>query len=236
MNTPIDCVITENEYGFYCVPKSMLGQPVINELMHNQVYESRTLGHILDNCGNGVIIHAGAFIGDMLPALGQLKNRVFAFEPSMLSYRCAEMTMKLNFKDGEHNIKLKNKGLGSEYLTGIPMVSGRGEGVPLGGESRVLKDAGATPADQLEYIDITTIDFELASPKGVSVIHLDIEGFEEEALKGATKTLRESLPMLILEVASDQYVETPFYEDFIFGELGYVEVERHRGNRVYIVP
>ena len=214
----------------------MLGQPVINELMAGAVYEERTLFHILDNCGDGIIIHAGAFIGDMLPALGGRKNRVFAFEPVPLSYRCAKMTIDLNFLPEEHNIKLINKGLGAEYTSGIPMATGRGEDVPMGGESRVLKAVGAMPEDQVDYIDITTIDFELASPRGVSVIHLDVESYEEEALKGAKKTLRESKPMLILEIANDMYVETPFFEEFIFGELGYEEVERHRGNRVYIVP
>jgi len=214
----------------------MLGQPVINELMHVAVYEAHTIGYILDNCGTGTIVHAGAFVGDMLPAISSMKNLVLAFEPSIVSFRCAQITLQLNFQEYEHRTELQNKGLGVEFTSDIPLVSMRDGVKPLGGESRILQHIGNTPEEFLEYIDITTIDHEVPVHDDVSVIHLDIEGYEEKALMGAKKTLQDSRPMLILEIASEQYIETPFYDDFIFGELGYREVERHRGNRIYIVP
>jgi len=214
----------------------MLGQPVINELMAGQVYEENTIGYILDNCGNGTIVHAGAFIGDMLPAISGMKNRVIAFEPSLVSFRCAQITLQLNFQEHEHKTVLKNKGLGAEKASDIPLVSMRDAVKPLGGETRILQHIGNTPKEFVEYINITTIDHEVPDTDDVTVIHLDVEGYEEKTLMGAKKTLQDSTPMLILEIASEQYIETEFYDEFIFGELGYREVERHRGNRIYIVP
>lgn len=237
MRTPIDCTIASNKFGYYCVPNNMMSQPVVNELMHGAVYEHHTIGYIREHCGTGTIVHAGAFVGDMLPAISGMKNYVLAFEPVLTHFRCAQITMQLNFLPSEHRTKLINKGLGSEYSTGtVPLVMMRDDVKPLGGESRILQHVGNTPEEFIERIDITTIDFEVPSTKNVSVIHLDVEGYEEQALMGAKQTLRDSKPMLILEIASEQYVDTPFYEDFIFGELGYEEVERHRGNRFYIVP
>jgi hypothetical protein len=61
---------------------------------------------------------------------------------------------------------------------------------------------------------------------------LDIEGYEEEALKGATELLRRDRPILILEMWQDSYLDTPFFKDFIFGELNYVKGQKLYENTV----
>jgi hypothetical protein len=89
----------------------------------------------------------------------------------------------------------------------------------MGGTSKVVYKS----TDTTEIIEIRKIDDEVKLHVNdyVSIIQLDVEGYEEKALKGAVATLREFKPILILEMWSKEAYNTEFFNDVIFGELGY---------------
>ena len=57
----------------------------------------------------------------------------------------------------------------------------------------------AETAKQNKKVTIDTVTIDSVVKDEVSIIHLDVEGFETQALKGAMKTIREYKPILILE-------------------------------------
>ncbi len=232
----LDCVIATNNYGFVCIPKSCLHRSVGKVLMAGRVFEQATIDRIIEHRGDGTVVHAGAFVGDMLPAISGLGKRVYAFEPGRGFYRCAQITLNLNFDD-EHATILINKGLADKEISDAPLLSGQTEELSEGGASRILRTTDGVEPYRIERVGLTTID-ETVPIGDVSVIHLDVEGFEENALRGGIRTLRATKPVLILEIGRDddhRRIETEFYQDIIFGELGYRQVGKSfHGNRLYM--
>lgn len=231
---PLDCVIGKNVYGNYAVPVCTATTETLAKcILDGGVHEPETIQYILDNRGDGVVVHAGTYFGDFLPAISGKGHRVYAFEPGLEWYRCAKITLDLNFLEGEHDTKLYNFGLGAERESGRQLLTLRTEDEGEGGASRIIGQPDGVEPFRMQYIELVTIDLIVSEKKEVSVIQLDIEGFEEEALKGAKKTLIASKPLLILEVANNIMLDTEFYKDFIFGELEYKEVDKVRGNYVF---
>jgi FkbM family methyltransferase len=230
----IDCTIVKNEYGYNCVLNSAAHRTVCVELLAGVMHEPETIEYILANRGDGIVIHAGAFIGDMLPALSGKGKRLYAFEPGDEFFRCARITMDLNFAEGEHSTILINKGLGDKVVSGVPLLSKESEELSEGGGSRILRTTEGVEDFRYEDIQLTTIDLEVRDIAEVSLIHLDVEGFEEQALRGGETCIRVSKPILLIEVGRDDLeVESDYINEVIFGELGYIEVDRFRGNRAY---
>jgi FkbM family methyltransferase len=213
---------------------------VAQNLLAGQVHEQRTIDCILKYREEGAVIHAGAFIGDMIPALSG-RNTLYAFEPGKEFFRCCKITLDLNFADDEHNTILFNMGLGAEPRIDAPLLTKENEERSEGGASRIMQNPDGVEPYRMESVEITTIDNALPlclertliyNP--ITVIHLDVEGYEEEALKGGIENIRHYKPVLIVEIGlDDTRIETDFYRDIIFGELGYKEIDRFHGNRVY---
>jgi FkbM family methyltransferase len=74
-------------------------------------------------------------------------------------------------------------------------------GNALGGRSRFT--AGSDGKD-LERVEVVAIDEVVPKERTVSVIHLDVEGFEQEALTGALARIQKDRPLLILETVPDE--------------------------------
>lgn len=85
-------IISHNEYGKYCVPKSSSIRPAARKILSGEVYEPETIEFMRVNCGDGDVVHAGAYFGDFLPALSagmSAGGKVWAFEPNFENYYCA---------------------------------------------------------------------------------------------------------------------------------------------------
>ena len=221
------CVFAENEYGTYCIPKSSVHRPAAQHVISGQVWEPDTLKFIRDNCEeNGIIFHAGTYFGDFLPALSEC-YKVLAYEPSLENYRCAELTILMNELT---NVKLSHMALG-EICDSANVQTFNQNNVALGGAAKILPESNK----MTERVRITTIDHERAEHQAwgdISIIQLDVEGYEGEALKGAIRSLRAQKPILILEVWNDNVLQTDFFQETIFGELGYIEDGRLHDNIV----
>jgi FkbM family methyltransferase len=217
----VEYKIAENEYGKYAVPINVINYDGLSRsLLNGLVWEEKTVRYIIDNCGSGSIIHAGTFIGDFLPALGKTGNYVLAFEPVYESFWCAQETIRLNFGE-DHNIHLFNYGLG-DVSSSRRIRNTDFRGIIMAGRARYMDES--LPDSDTEETTIVTLD-EMVIQEGrrfdeFSIIHLDIEGFEERAVKGAINIIRESTPHLILECWNRKLFDSDFFKKEIFS-LGY---------------
>ncbi len=197
----LKCTVAYNSYGGYCVPKSSQHRPAAQAILSSRVWEPKTIQFMLDNCGNGDIVHAGTFFGDFLPALSmgiKSGSKIWAFEPNRENYRCAYVTVAINNLE---NVELSNTGLG-EKREQLVLKTIDGSGQSLGGASRIMK------YDREELIDgarvqIVTIDESVPRDREVSIIQLDVEGYEKEALSGALEIIERCRPVIILEVLEE---------------------------------
>jgi FkbM family methyltransferase len=201
--TALDCVVAYNRYGAYCVPISGLRSFAALHVLAGDVWEAATLDFIAAHNDGGDIVHAGAFFGDFLPALALATgpgNKVWAFEPHPESFRCAQITIDLNRLT---DVELVNAGLG-EQPGAAELATHDRRGAGLGGTSTMFPSGSNTPlagAKRSTEVRIVTIDGAVPEDRRISMIHLDVEGYEERALTGALRTIQRCRPILLVETA-----------------------------------
>jgi FkbM family methyltransferase len=210
-------VIAYNEHGAYCVPLAARHRPAAGRVVNGNVWEAETIDAIVARCGTGDVVHAGTFFGDFLPAISRGcadGARVWAFEPNPESHRCAQITTQLN---GLTNVTLTHAALGAS--SGEASMKTSDDGRALGGASHIVGDGSGT-----EQVPLVALDDVIPPDRDVSIIQLDVEGYELEALRGATGTIQRCSPLLMLEsVPADPW----------FAALGYRPAEKVGGNTVF---
>lgn len=152
------------------------------------VEESGRLDHdryalpiILEHINNGdTVVDAGAFIGDHTIAyvdkVGSNGN-VYAFEPNDEAFEC----LRHNCPDAlVFNVGLSDKEEVLYY-----------ESSPNAGAGKI-KDSGAKK--------IQTMRLDSIGIKNVSLIKIDVEGFELNVLKGALETIKKFKPVMWIEI------------------------------------
>ncbi len=220
-----------NRYGGYCVPDSSAHRPAARRILASDVYEPDTIEYLRANCGRGDIVHAGTYFGDFLPALSSAVDEealVWAFEPNRENYRCARVTLELN---GIGNVRLRNAGLGSRSERRPFRV--RDEfGRSLGGASRLSEvEQGREPGTEL--VELVAIDDVVSEDRHVSLLQLDVEGHEREALIGALGLVERCRPVLVLEdFPGSGLFEGDWFASSILS-LGYRRERRLHGNAVF---
>ncbi len=191
-SSTLDVELARNEHGLYCLPREAKGV-VAQTLRRARVWEHETIELICATPGD--VVHAGTFFGDFLPALSASRDAVvWAFEPSLENYRCASVTIALN---DLQNVTLTLAALSDEAGVGS-LSSAAKQGLPAGGAGRLL--AGPTSdGRQRETVPLVTVDATVPPDRHIGVLHLDVEGHEQQALAGALKTITRCKPLLILE-------------------------------------
>jgi len=214
----LDCLIASNEFGAYCVPRSSLHRPAAQSILRGQSWEPETIAFMRANCGSGDIIHAGTYYGDFLPALAtSLANGalVWAFEANAENFRCAGITVALN-AIGE-KVQLTHAALGAasgQVALAVSDSSGRA----LGGSSHV--DPGGT-----QRVAVVALDAVIPAQRRIAILQLDVEGYEEQALRGAEALIKREKPVLILET-----VPVGAWFDGLLAECGYVPAGKFNEN------
>lgn len=224
MTLPEHC-IASNQYGRYCVPVSSQARPAAAAILAGKVWEPRTIAFMARNCGSGDLVHAGTYFGDFIPALSQALApgaRLWAFEPSRENHACAAHTIELN---GLQNVSLFHAGLGSgPGSAALHTASPRG--VAFGGSSSIA--AKKRPRGSYEDVEIVALDDAVRHDRAVSILQLDVEGYEQKALKGARGLLERCRPLLVLETLPDN---PRWYERNVLS-LGYRALGTIHGNTV----
>ncbi|NKX45302.1 FkbM family methyltransferase [Roseicyclus persicicus] len=185
-----------NEHGFYCVPDEFAQKVVPGVLAKGQVYEPRTLNLLRRKAGSGDVVSGGAFVGDFFPALasGLADGAVlWSFEPHPLSFAAAQHTIALN---GLDNVRLANVAVGDSRGV-LPLeIYDHARQLPAAAASRLVAKGGG---EGYVDVEVTRIDDLVPAERRVSILHLDIEGFEQKALTGAARLIRDNAPLIVLE-------------------------------------
>lgn len=224
----VECFVARNEHGTFCIPRSSAHRRAALTVLHGKVYEPETIAFIQEHSGKGDVVHAGTYFGDFLPAISRTcHGHIWAFEPNIENYRCAQMTVQMN---GLTNVTLTHAGLGDASGTKRLMTNDE-RGRALGGGSRFLDSqfSGDTTPDvnSVEESTVLSVDEFVSADRDVSLIHLDVEGYEQRALGGAQETITRHRPILILESLPDQ----DWFEENILSK-GYRPMEDVHRNTV----
>ena len=174
-----------------------------------------------------VVLEVGAHIGSHTVPISRLVGpwgRVYAFEPQRKIYRELHHNLALN---GVTNVVPLRYAIGS-------------------GEARVIEMNPPTPGneggtgvgasgDRAELRSLDSFRFER-----VSVLKIDVEGHENEVLAGASETIRQNRPVILIEIAGGHWYETapPEILDQIHGTWKKIEAfdytVTHVGANAYI--
>jgi FkbM family methyltransferase len=128
------------------------------------------------------VIDAGAFIGDHTIAYSKAvgdNGRVVAFEPSQDAFSCLNYNL-----NRAKNTECYNFGLGS-VTSGKSVVEVEGNA-----GMNYLTDGGDIIVKTIDGYAFKKLDF----------IKIDVEGYELEILKGATKTIQKFKPKMLIEI------------------------------------
>jgi FkbM family methyltransferase len=167
-----------------------------------------------------VVLDVGADHGLYTARLSQLvgrKGRVLAFEPNPESFRHLE-----ELAAARPNVTARATGLSDsagEVRLHIPIVDG--ERLPgLGSVSVAERKSGLE--HEAVAVRVETLDSAVPADLGaVAFMKCDVEGHEFPVLRGAERTLRRSLPAILIEIEQrhqDEDVQRTF--DFL-ADLGY---------------
>lgn len=228
-NAVLRCCISYNAFGGYCVPLSSRHRPATRKIVSGEVWEPQTIAFMAKHCGSGDIVHAGTYFGDFLPALSRACDanaKVWAFEPNPENYRCACITIMIN---GLHNVELINAGLGSQKGH-LAMMVADARGRALGGGSRLIEGESVNGNGQFAKVEIVKIDDVVPPDRNVAILQLDVEGFEQFALAGASETIKRCKPILILE----NLPQADWLSENILS-LGYKVVGKAHANTIFQV-
>lgn len=146
------------------------------------------------------VLDVGANLGIHTAVLSQCageQGRVEAYEPVVRIFDRLQDTIQLN---GLTNVSCKNVGIGD--APGSIGFDDQEDDFNIG-KARVQESAETT-------IPLTTIDIEATDfTRRVSLIKVDVEGFERQVLRGAENILQQHRPVVICEFNPDNY---PFRE------------------------
>ena len=209
-------IVAENQHGKYCVPVSSSYTFTSQAILNGNVHEPDTIRFITENCGDGDIVHAGAGFGDFLPGIAKIcKETIWTFEPNQENYFCAKKTIEINKLT---NVNLFNLGLGRRRGSSFLRVGQNNK--KLGPRCEICHDEKHAQSHELEQIEMTSLDSIIPQETNVSIIHLDVEGYEEEVLNGAVKIINKNSPLIILEIHTEALKYNEFMES-----IGYYPIK-----------
>ena len=156
------------------------------------------------------VIDVGAWCGTWSKAIEPFAKKVIAFEPDSLHFECLQKNCTINCDPRMEAVgsELKRIALTEDNFTQA---------------KRVDKD-GSIRMITLDYLDYENVD----------MIKIDVEGYEMEVLKGATKTL-ESVQYLMIELNNNtkKYGSSNIDVEKYISSLGFKVLMEHWPDKVF---
>lgn len=220
--------IRKNKHGLYYIPDCQLHRPVAKIVSEGKVWEEQTINYIIENLNGKSVITAGSYFGDFLPALSKATNgTVFTYEPVPELFDCAKRTIDLNKLQ---NVVIKNVALSNTVShVNLQLWGKRKDHVNASGVKRLLGGASKVVSQRSQdtiKVQSLTLDSTVPTECEISVIHLDVEGHEDKALKGAAQLIKNNLPIIIVET-----LPVEFFKNYLV-PLGYICAGRVCNNTI----
>ena len=164
-------------------------------IVEGTVHEPHVVEVLADHVRPGsAVIDVGAHVGTLTLEMARLagpEGRVYAFEP-----------VRKLFRELHHNMAL------NEASNVVPLRYALGKGPPRVVEMEAVdlaRESGANigrGGDPVELRSLDSFGF-----RGVSLIKIDVEGFELFVLDGAEETIRRERPVLVVEIMGGHHYE-----------------------------
>ena len=219
----IETAVVRFDDAVYFVPGYAVHKPVAGRILRKK-YVSPPLHAVVERVMGwrpGSILHAGTFFGDMLPSFSRkTPSLVYAFEPVLENYLLARHVIERNELD---NVLLFHAGLAERTRLGR-VETMRSPHRHRGGASFVVSDP-ERPTHATQRISLIPIDH--LAIDDLSILQLDVEGFERRVLEGALETIARNEPVIVLEDNRDDCEE-------LLSSLGYTRSGQVAGDHLYL--
>ena len=153
----------------------------------------------------GTLIDVGAHAGAMTLALADLPWRhILAFEPLPAAFARLGQAVRARWGDMPPYLLLRREALGAaagRATLEVPVVGGQ----PQEQWASIAKDTEALRAadpriEGVQRTEVPVLPLDALELADVTAIKVDVEGAEEEVLRGAAATLRRCRPVLSVEI------------------------------------
>lgn len=195
------------------------------ETVMKENYEAKNIEQVIEivkeRKGTKLALDCGAHIGVWSRKLAQHFNQVISFEPVPRHYECFEHNLQ-----AYDNVQLHKTALGDTAVEKQDMKlclynTGRSSM-----ESRRL-NRKITDREEIIQVDVITLDSLLL--KDIDFIKIDVEGFEQQLLKGGENTLLYNDPVIYMEDFK-RANGNPDNAGAYLEDLGYVEIGAFPGH------
>lgn len=166
------------------------------------------------------LVQAGGNCGLTVYPFCEIFENVYTFEPDATNFFC--LNLNLDFE----NVHKYQACLGYEKK----LISLENKFTFHNGDNgafNVSKKAGHIPVLRLDDFNLESCD----------LIMLDVEGYEQEAVKGAIQTIEKHKPVLCLEMESQwlaRYDATVESLTKILAELNYIEYTKYESDVIFV--
>jgi FkbM family methyltransferase len=165
----------------------------------------------LNKLGDGTVIDGGCAHGDSILVFRKFtRNPIYAFEPHPGMYGLALKTLEMNASLAGSGITVENLALGDKAGAEVLLTD-------TGSSSRI----DHTLEKGIRAVTVTLDDYVAQRGLQIGLIKLDIEGYEQNCLRGAVETVKTQKPILIISIYhsyDDFFQIKPFIENL---DLGY---------------
>jgi FkbM family methyltransferase len=161
----------------------------------------------------GIVVQAGGYCGLYVKAYADLFNTVYTFEPNPQNFFClTNNAQQSNIIKFQCCLGDENRSVGITYKKANS------------GVSRVFGD-GVFPTIKIDDLKLP----------GCDLIHLDIEGYEYFALRGAIETIKQYKPIIVLEWLDHNNQFDVTSDDILnwLTDLGYTEIAQIYHDKVF---
>lgn len=168
---------------------------------------------------NSISMEVGSHIGTLTVMLSKLTKKVYAFEPVKDSYDLLIKNLTLN---NCNNVETFEAAVGNEVgITNIEWVGDNNSGATvLKGGDVVINDELKTPSMPNSNVKLVTIDS--LNINELDYLKVDVEGFEENVIDGALKTIKKCQPLIIIECMEDYSKGTRMKDNTIRNKFKYL--------------
>jgi FkbM family methyltransferase len=139
---------------------------------------------------NSVVVDVGSNIGNHILYFGKIleAKKIYGFEPMNDVFNVLKKNLELN--ELTSKVKIYNIALGSKIGKGT-----------IDYDGSMINNLGATSIkkDENGEFKIEKLDNVLMNEKNINFIKIDVEGFEIEVLKGASRILQKYRPTIWIE-------------------------------------